>query len=143
MVTVTLIDTSARAYKARATKTARWLMTECDKGGFLALTRKSPANETRISQHALEIFIVGDEQMPKNVLAFPADASFPRPDLKQPSLGEIYLNPSYITAHGENFEYMLIHGFLHLLGYDHIQKSDRMVMEAQEQKLLRALKAQR
>lgn len=142
MVTVTLIDTSARAYKARALKTARWLMKECDKGGFLAPTKQPQSTETQISKRTLEIFIVSDSEVPKNVLAFPADLSFPRPDLAKPALGEIYLNPTYIAAHGENFEYMLIHGFLHLLGYDHIQKNDRMVMEAQEQKLLRALKAQ-
>ncbi len=88
-------------------------------------------------QYVLDVFIVGDALMPKNVLAFPAPPSFPRPDLKQPPLGEIYLNPNYIVGHNEDFEYMLIHGFLHLLGYDHIKKSDRMVMEPKEQALLR------
>jgi rRNA maturation RNase YbeY len=123
MLTVTVIDPKSAPYKTRAVKTARWLMQELKRTGY-----------------DLEIFIVGDAQMPKNVLAFPAENSFPRPDLKQPPLGEIYLNPKYITEHDEDFEYMLIHGFLHLLGYDHIKKSDRMVMEPEEQNLLRRFK---
>lgn len=122
MISVTVLDNKSKSYKARATKIARWLTKELKRVDFF-----------------LEIFIVGDAQMPKNVLAFPADASFPRPDLAEPALGEIHLNPSYITAHGEDFEYMLTHGFLHLLGYDHIKKNDRMVMEAKERQLLRRM----
>ncbi len=119
MVTVTVLDKKSNTYKARAVKIARWLMQELERGDF-----------------SLEVFVVGNDLMPKNVLSFPADGSFPRPDLKQSSLGEIHLNPSYITAHQEDFEYMLVHGFLHLLGYDHMKKSDRMVMEKKEHELL-------
>lgn len=122
MLSVTVLDTKSNAYKARAVKVARWLMKEFKRGDF-----------------SLEVFIVGNDLMPKNVLSFPADGSFPRPDLSEPSLGEIHLNPNYITAHQENFEYMLVHGFLHLLGYDHIKKSDRITMEAEEVRLMKRL----
>jgi rRNA maturation RNase YbeY len=124
MIIVSVLDKKSTSYKARALKTARWLMKTLAKGGF-----------------SLEIFIVGNDQLPKNVLAYPALLDFPRPDLTAPPLGEIYLNPEYITEHGEDFEYMLIHGFLHLLGYDHITKSDRMKMEKQERTLLRKLRS--
>ena len=120
MLSVTVLDKKSANYKARAATIARWLMKTLRKSDF-----------------SLEVFIVGNDLMPKNVLSFPADGSFPRPDLKMPSLGEIHLNPRYITEHGENFEYMLVHGFLHLLGYDHIKKNDRMVMERKERELLR------
>lgn len=73
-----------------------------------------------------------------NVLAFPPPKNFPRPDaggLK--NLGEIYLNPARKSY--KNF--MLIHGFLHLLGYDHKEKNDRIKMEKQEAKLLAQLPA--
>jgi rRNA maturation RNase YbeY len=123
MLNVTVLDTSSKAYKARALKVASWLMQESKKGDF-----------------SLEIFIVGNDLMPKNVLAFPADTSFPRPDLSHPSLGEIHLNPIYISEHDENFEYMLVHGFLHLLGYDHMKKNDRIVMEKEERRLLNTFK---
>lgn len=84
----------------------------------------------------LEIFLVGGKFMDKNVLAFPAPENFPRPDLKSKPIGEIYLNPRYIEKHGENLTFMLIHGFLHLLGYDHERKSDTIIMQKREQELL-------
>ena len=74
-----------------------------------------------------EVNLVGNAVMKKNVLSYPAPAGFPRPDAKENYLGEIYLNPEYIKERGENFDLMLIHGFLHLRGYDHIKKNDRMV----------------
>ncbi len=85
----------------------------------------------------VEVYIVGDAFMKKNVLAFPAPKNFPRPDLPKgvKPLGEIYLNPGS--------EKMLIHGFLHLLGYDHQKKSDRMEMEKKEKQLWQQHKSSR
>ncbi len=77
--------------------------------------------------------------MNRNVLAFPAPKRFPRPDTPGKFLGEIYLNPGYIEEHGENLHYMLVHGFLHLLGYDHIAKGARIVMERRERVLMKKL----
>lgn len=84
----------------------------------------------------LEVYLVDKNFMNKNVLAFPAPRFFYRPDIKQKNLGEIYLNPDYIKKNSENLAYMLIHGFLHLLGYDHKKKGDRLNMEHKEVKLL-------
>lgn len=119
MVVVEVADKKAARYKKNITATARWLMKTLNKGNFY-----------------LEIYLVGDEFMHKNVLSFAHPRGFPRPDIKQTPLGEIYLNPRYIEEHGENLTYMLIHGFLHLLGYDHIKKSDRIAMEKREAQLL-------
>ena len=74
-----------------------------------------------------------------NVLAYPAPRNFPRPDRRGKFLGEIYLSPDFVEAHGQNVASMLAHGFLHLLGYDHEKKNDRIRMAAQEKKLLRRL----
>jgi rRNA maturation RNase YbeY len=87
----------------------------------------------------LEIYLVGERLLNKNVLAFPAPRRFPRPDVRQKPLGEIYLNPDYIRKRGENPIYMLIHGFLHILGYDHNRESGRIRMENMEQKLFKTL----
>lgn len=115
----------------------------------------------------VEVYLVGDEFMKKNVLAFPAPRNFPRPDIRKDIkyLGEIYLNPGYIEresleirnwkprtspAYGgtvrarleiasQKLAYMLIHGFLHLLGYDHKKKNDRIEMEKKEKQLLKYL----
>lgn len=86
-----------------------------------------------------DISLLGDRFMKKNVLAFPAPIHFPRPDRRGRFLGEICLNPSYIKAHGENLMLLVIHGFLHLLGYDHVRKSDRIKMEMRERALFRRL----
>ena len=88
----------------------------------------------------VDIFIVGTDWMDTNVVSFPAPELFPRPDLPGQFLGEIYLNPLYIKAHGEDLHFMLIHGFLHLLGYDHVRRSDRMTMERKERALMRAVR---
>lgn len=78
---------------------------------------------------------------PFNVLSFIAPKGFPRPDRRGVFLGELYLNPDYIRRRGENFDHLLIHGFLHLLGYDHRQERDRMRMEKKEKALLQLLAA--
>ena len=83
----------------------------------------------------LEIHLVDKRFMDKNVLAFSAPEHFPRPDIKGEFLGEIYLNPDYIEGHGEKLSDMLVHGFLHLLGYDHEEKNDRIAMEKKEKQL--------
>ncbi len=87
----------------------------------------------------LEVYLVGREFMYKNVLAFPAPKGFPRPDIIRKPLGEIYLNPIYIKENGEDVTFMFIHGFLHLLGYDHKRRNDRIRMEKREQELLSLL----
>jgi rRNA maturation RNase YbeY len=86
---------------------------------------------------AVAVFLVDDSFMEKNVLAFPAPKNFPRPDLVGRPLGEIYLNPRFIARAGDSLEYMLIHGFLHLLGYDHERERDRIAMERYERRLMR------
>lgn len=90
----------------------------------------------RLKNVYLEIYLVSDKFMYKNVLAFPSPQKFPRPDIKGKALGEIYLNPNYIEKHGENLIFMLVHGFLHLLGYDHKKKDDRIRMQKKEKRLL-------
>ncbi len=87
----------------------------------------------------VEIALVGDKTMKKNVYSYPAKPGFPQPGVKGKPLGEIYINPMYILNEGEKIEFMVIHGFLHLLGYDHIKKSDTIVMERLEAKLLSEL----
>lgn len=90
-----------------------------------------------VTQAHVEAYIVSNAFMEKNVLAYPAAESFPRPDLGAVrDLGELYINPSHIAAHGEDFSFMAVHAFLHLLGYDHRGKHDTVKMEAKEQEIL-------
>ena len=88
----------------------------------------------------LEVYLVGNTFMEKNTLSFPAPKDFPRPDIKNyESLGEIYLNPLYIEKNNEDFVLMLVHGFLHLLGYDHKINSEAMIMEGKESEVMARL----
>ena len=45
--------------------------------------------------------------------------------------------------YGHSFErelaYMLVHGFCHLMGYDHIEEEDKKIMRNQEEKILEKL----
>lgn len=88
----------------------------------------------------IEVYLVGNSFMKKNVLSFLAPKDFPRPDIKNYEiLGEIYLNPIYIEKNNEDFMFMLVHGFLHLLGYDHKIKSDAIIMEGKEADIMARL----
>lgn len=90
-----------------------------------------------------EIYLVNSRRMrrlnkqfmkkdrPTNVLSFEKPKGFP--GLK---LGEVYLDPVYIKKAKEDFSLMLVHGTLHLLGYDHKKKGDRIKMEKKERSLL-------
>ena len=82
---------------------------------------------------------------PTDVLSFPADG----PEIAgQPRrLGDIAIGfeTAFRDAQAMNrpFEahiaHLLIHGFLHLVGYDHIDPEDAMVMEPLETKILAGL----
>lgn len=90
---------------------------------------------------AVEVHLVGDGFMRKNVLAFPASQDFPRPDLKPyQALGEIYLNPACIRRQGNDFVTLLVHGLLHLLGYDHTINREQAAMNRKEKELLNRLR---
>jgi probable rRNA maturation factor len=80
---------------------------------------------------------------PTNVLSFPA----PQSEGDRPFLGDIVLAFETIAlearAEGKpfahHFAHLCVHGFLHLLGYDHVRKKDAEVMEAAERAILRRL----
>ena len=78
-----------------------------------------------------------------NVLSFPA----PQSEGDRPFLGDIVLAFGTIAAEARaegkpfahHFAHLCVHGFLHLLGYDHVRKKDAEVMEAAERAILRRL----
>lgn len=81
---------------------------------------------------------------PTNVLSFPPAADEP----SEPGfLGDIAMAAETIAVEadfqGKSFDnhaaHIAVHGFLHLLGYDHINETDAAVMEAKEIAILAAL----
>lgn len=88
-----------------------------------------------------------------DVLSFECDSAFDEdiPEDEPLELGDIILAPEVISAQAPSFgntpadecRLMLVHGLLHLLGYDHIEDGEAEVMEAREDALLRELAAGR
>lgn len=66
-------------------------------------------------------------------------------------LGDIIISIEKVKEqaeeYGHSFErelsYMLVHGFYHLMGYDHIKEEDKKIMRPKEEKILNDLKIKR
>ena len=79
-----------------------------------------------------------------NVLSFPADLP---PELDLPLLGDLVVCVPVVAREATeqdkalhaHWAHMVIHGCLHLLGYDHIDESDADEMETLERELLAQL----
>lgn len=86
------------------------------------------------------------QDRPTDVLSFECE----RPDDPQLAdgepceLGDIVLAPAYIAAQARRYgtttadetRLLLVHGLLHLLGYDHLEESEALEMEEREDELL-------
>ncbi|WP_246131667.1 rRNA maturation RNase YbeY [Pistricoccus aurantiacus] len=81
---------------------------------------------------------------PTNVLSFPFEMP---PGLALPLLGDLVICDAVVgeeaRAQGkaleDHYTHMVVHGTLHLLGYDHIDDGDAEVMESLETRILAAL----
>lgn len=81
---------------------------------------------------------------PTNVLSFPFDAP---PGIELPLIGDLIICPDIVKAESieqektfhDHFAHMVIHGCLHLLGYDHIDDEDALEMETLEKNVLAKL----
>lgn len=105
----------------------------------------------RVRNAALDIILLDDRSMAAlkarfikkrtepNVLSFPEPAHFPHPETTKRYLGEVYLNRDILRRSPERAKALLLHGILHLLGYDHKKKADIAAMEGLEKKTLGTL----
>jgi probable rRNA maturation factor len=81
---------------------------------------------------------------PTNVLSFPADLP---PELALPLLGDIVICAPVVAAEAAqqgktlsaHWAHMTVHGTLHLLGFDHREEDDAVVMESLETTILSQL----
>lgn len=95
-----------------------------------------------------------DKDKPTDVLSFPYHENLVPGERIVPvseddkNLGDIILCPEYINNDLERWEQtfqermdvLLVHGLLHLLGYDHIKDEDYEVMKPEEERLLEYLR---
>lgn len=116
--------------------------------------------ETEVS-----LLLVGDDEMaeynarflertgPTDVISLPIEDLAPgRPPTAVPAgpppmLGDVIVDPSHVRRQAEGMDVafedemalMVVHGLLHLLGYDHVDDTDAERMEARERELLSAI----
>lgn len=124
-------------------------------------------NELRIHPQAeLSILLVDEKTMadyhqrfmdlpgPTDVLSFPMDELRPPSDDEEPPLGllgDIVLCPTVTAAQAaENgrtpegeADYLLVHGLLHLLGFDHAEPEEKKVMFVLNDRIVAAWDASR
>ena len=91
---------------------------------------------------------------PTDVLSFPMDELRPPRDDEEPPeglLGDIVLCPTITAAQADETgrtpegeaDYLLVHGLLHLLGYDHAEPEEKRVMFGLNDRLIAAWDASR
>ena len=115
---------------------------------YITVTFTNPENIQKINQKYRNIDRATD------VLSFPM---FEKEELEEKIktkdflyediLGDIIISLEKVEEqakeYGHSFErelsYMLVHGFYHLMGYDHIEEEDKKQMRKKEEKILEAL----
>lgn len=115
---------------------------------YISITLTTPENIHQINKEYRDV----DRET--DVLSFPMfekneiDEKIKNNDFEHEDiLGDIVISIEKVKGqaieYGHSFErefaYMLVHGFYHLMGYDHIKEEDKAVMRPKEEKVLNAL----
>ncbi len=115
---------------------------------YITVTFTNPENIQNINKEYRNI------DKPTDVLSFPMfekeelDQKIQKKDFSyQDILGDIIISISKVEEqakeYGHSFErelsYMLVHGFYHLMGYDHIEEKDKKEMRKKEENILKTL----
>lgn len=138
------------------------LISDCDIESAVAATLAHEGVERPVE---VSVSFVDDEEMrglnrtwrqidaPTDVLSFECDSPFDEdiPQGESVELGDVILAPGVIAHQAPEFDatpveecrLMLVHGLLHLLGYDHLDDEEAAAMEAREEEILRALASER
>lgn len=115
---------------------------------YICITLTTPENIHKINKEYRDV------DRPTDVLSFPM---FEKEEIKQKIqnndfdhediLGDIIISIEQVEIqskeYGHSFErelaYMIVHGFYHLMGYDHIEEEDKIIMRKKEEKVLEKL----
>jgi probable rRNA maturation factor len=84
---------------------------------------------------------------PTNVLSFPAEYPEAFIELEYPFIGDVVICPAVLVTEAEQLHktftahaaHIVIHGVLHLLGYDHTEEEDTALMQTKEITMLATL----
>lgn len=89
-----------------------------------------------------------DKDMPTDVLSFPGYEPEEIEEVKKSEelmvIGDIIISKEKVVEQAKEYEntferefaYLLVHGILHLLGYDHMEESEKIIMRENEEKIL-------
>lgn len=121
---------------------------------MLEALRQSRAKVTGVAELSIVLTDDAEQQVlnrdwrgidrPTNVLSFPQIEPFgPVSGI----LGDITLARETVAREAaelgksftDHFTHLIVHGFLHILGYDHIEDADALVMEGLETQILKSL----
>jgi probable rRNA maturation factor len=69
---------------------------------------------------------------PTDVLSFPLDMRDPLPAGVPRQLGDVVICPAVARAQGTPLDHLLVHGALHLLGYDHEADEGQMIVRQEQ-----------
>ena len=115
---------------------------------YITVTFTNPENIQKINQQYRNI------NRPTDVLSFPMfqkeelDNKIQEKEFQyQDILGDIVISIPKVEEQAKEYRhsferelsYMLVHGFYHLMGYDHMEEEDKKVMRAKEEKVLETL----
>lgn len=88
---------------------------------------------------------------PTDVLSFALDEGEEEPEVDDDEiehlLGDVIISAPTAVRQGEKYghgleremTYLAVHGMLHLLGYDHMEEKDKLIMRKREEEVLRRL----
>lgn len=112
---------------------------------YISITLTNPENIRKLNKEYRNI----DKET--DVLSFPMFEKNEIPNLKnlefEEALGDIVISVERVKEqaeeYGHSFErelaYMVVHGFYHLMGEDHIKEEDKVIMRAKEENVLNKL----
>ena len=112
---------------------------------YISITLTNPENIRKLNREYRKI----DKET--DVLSFPMFEKDEIPNLKyleyEEVLGDIIISIQRVEEqaieYGHSFErelaYMIVHGFYHLMGEDHIKEEDKRIMREKEEKILNRL----
>ena len=96
-----------------------------------------------------------DKDMPTDVLSFPGYEPEEIEEVKNSDdlmvIGDIIISKEKVIEQAKEYEntferefaYLLVHGMLHLLGYDHMEEDEKAIMRKNEEEILAELNLSR
>lgn len=115
---------------------------------YVSITLTNPDNIHKINKEYRNVDKATD------VLSFPMftkeeiDQKIAKNDFQHEDvLGDIIISIEKVKEQAQEYEhsferefaYMIVHGFYHLMGYDHIREEDKVIMRPKEEKVLNEL----